>query len=140
MKAPLFSEILDICQAIAAASAKNDENSRHASYQQLIKLCAANENTPRDHPLQWEALADFTNDSEQAIEIYQKWLACAETLGFADYIASIYLSMAQRYEEMSMADKALMAVSQALELVDKVENQELVTDIRAYHKGIGSFE
>ncbi len=70
MKAPLFNEILKISQDLADASAKDDEKSRTEHYQALIKLCANNEDSPKDHPLQWEALADFTNDSDQALDIY----------------------------------------------------------------------
>ncbi|WP_206484106.1 hypothetical protein [Thalassotalea sp. G2M2-11] len=134
MKAPLFSEILEICQAIAQASSDNDDNQRTKQYQALIKLCAANENSPKDHPLQWEALADFTNDSEQAIEIYQKGLVCAEKLNYADYIASIYLSMAQRYQEMELTDKAVQAATHSFDLIEQVENKELCSDISEYYQ------
>ncbi len=132
MKAPLFSDILRISQNIADASNKDNEVARAEQYQSLIKLCAANENSPKDHPLQWEALADFTNDSEQAIDIYDKGLACAEKLQLVDYRASIYLAMAQRYEEMEELDKASEFAHHANALVEDVENEELITDIKQY--------
>lgn len=132
MKAPLFSDILRISQNIADASNKDNEVARAEQYQSLIKLCAANENSPKDHPLQWEALADFTNDSEQAIDIYDKGLACAEKLQLVDYRASIYLAMAQRYEEMEELDKASEFAHHANALVEEVENEELITDIKQY--------
>lgn len=71
-ESPLFDEIISISQNIADASASNNDDARESSYKALIKLCANNENSPKDHPLQWEALADFTLDSEQSIDIYQK--------------------------------------------------------------------
>ncbi len=138
MKAPLFNDILTISQAIADSSGKGDESARAEHYQQLIKLCAANENSPKDHPLQWEALADFTNDSEQALDIYEKALHCAERLALVDFTASIYLSMAQRYEEMELVDKAREIADKSLALVEQVENKELCADIVDYAKNLAS--
>ncbi len=134
MKAPLFEDILSICQAIADASSKSDEQAREAQYQLLIKLCAANENSPKDHPLQWEALADFTNDAEQALDIYQKGLACAEKLDFIDYKASIYLAIAQRNDEMDNAEVALEYAEKANALVNELTNDELKNDVTEYLK------
>lgn len=136
MKAPLFEDILTICQAIADASSKSDEQAREAQYQLLIKLCAANENSPKDHPLQWEALADFTNDAEQALDIYQKGLACAEKLDFVDYKASIYLAIAQRNEEIENTDLAREYAEKANELVEELTNDELKTDVKEYLKTV----
>ncbi len=136
MKAPLFEDILKICQAIAEASEKSNETARDASYKELIKLCAANENTPKDHPLQWEALADFTNDSDQAIDIYQKGIDCAERLKLTDFIASIYLAMSQRHDEMEEMDKAVEYVNKSHALIADISNEELKTDIEAFLKDL----
>jgi len=136
MKAPLFTDILKISQAIADASAHSNEVAREENYKLLIKLCAANENSPKDHPLQWEALADFTNDSEQALEIYQKGLHCAEKLKLVDYTASIYLAMAQRFDEMEQSDKAIASANKANDLSSDIANEELKTDISEFIKSI----
>ena len=92
MKAPLFDEILAISQDIANASTAENDALRLEHCQKLQKLCATNQNSPNDHPLQWEALADFTEDGDQAIDIYQVGLAIAEKLNLASYKASIYLA------------------------------------------------
>ena len=70
MKAPLYDEILDICQHIANASANNDDEGRNDACKKLQKLCATNQDSPKDHPLQWEALADFTEEGDLAMDIY----------------------------------------------------------------------
>jgi len=134
MKAPLFEDILKISQSIADASANNDEELRTHHYQQLIKLCATNENSPKDHPLQWEALGDFTNDSEQAVDIYEKGLICAQNLKLIDYTGSIYLTMAQRYEEMEEIEKASEFASKAQSLIAEISSDELKNDIELYLK------
>jgi len=132
MKAPLFNEILKISQDLADASAKDDENLRTQHYQALIKLCANNDNSPKDHPLQWEALADFTNDSEQALDIYQKGIASAEKLKLPNFIASIYLAMAERHREMAEHDQALTFANKANDLSESITNDELKSDISEF--------
>lgn len=129
MKAPLFDDILNVSQAIADASAKDDDTAREIHYQTLIKLCATNEDTPRDHPLQWEALADFTLDADQAIDIYQKGLDCANKLDLNNAKASIYLSMAQRYKEIDDDSNALDSINQANALIEVITIEELKSEI-----------
>mgnify|MGYP000540978513 CR=1 FL=1 len=129
MKAPLFNEILKISQDLADASAKDDEKSRTEHYQALIKLCANNEDSPKDHPLQWEALADFTNDSDQALDIYQKGLVSAEKLKLPNFIASIYLAMAERHHEMAEQDQALAFANKANDLSESITSDDLKNDI-----------
>lgn len=129
MKAPLFDEILNISQAIADASGNNDDEAREKHYQALIKLCAANENTPRDHPLQWEALADFTIDTEQALDIYQKGLDCAQLHKLDNSTASLHLAIALRYQEMEDKEKALASINLAKALLDSITIDELKQEI-----------
>ena len=132
MKAPLFDDIISLSQNIADASASENDDSRELNYKALIKLCAHNENTPKDHPLQWEALADFTLDSEQSIDIYQKGLDCAQRLALTNATASIYLSMAMRYQEMEEVDNAKDYSQKAVELVDQLTNDDLKADIAEF--------
>jgi len=132
MKAPLFDDILRICQSIADASSKEDEAAREKSYQELIKLCSSNDNSPRNHPLQWEALADFTNDAEQAIDIYTCGLTIAEKLELPDFIGSIHMSMGQRYQEMEDTAAAKASADKAAQMVETVTNEELKAEIVAF--------
>lgn len=132
MKAPLFDDIISFSQNIADASASNNDDARELNYKALIKLCANNENTPKDHPLQWEALADFTLDSEQSIDIYQKGLDCAQRLALVNSSASIYLSMAMRYQEMEEIDKSKEYAQKSLELIEQLTNDDLKADIEEF--------
>ena len=132
MKAPLFDDIITISQHIADASATNNDAMREDSYKLLIKLCANNDNSPKDHPLQWEALADFTLDSEQSIDIYQKGLDCAKRLQLTNSIASIYLSMAMRYQEMEESEKAQEYGELSSALLTDITNDDLKDDIKEF--------
>ncbi len=129
MKAPLFDEILAISQDIANASTAENDALRLEHCQKLQKLCATHQNSPKDHPLQWEALADFTEDGDQAIDIYQVGLAIAEKLNLASYKASIYLAMSQRYQEFEEAEKALEQAQNAHALIDSIDNEEFKNEI-----------
>ena len=130
MKAPLYNEILDICQNIANASEKDDEDARNSASGDLQKLCANNQNSPKDHPLQWEALADFTDDGDQAMDIYQIALAIAEKLKLATFITSVYLAMAQRQQEFEESSKALEYATMANTAAQTISSEELKQEVQ----------
>ena len=132
MKAPLYNEILNICQNIANASEKDDDDARGSACSDLQKLCATNQNSPKDHPLQWEALADFTDDGDQAMDIYQIALAVAEQLKLDNFIASIYLAMAQRQQEFEESSKALEYATMANTAAKNISSEELKQEIQEF--------
>ena len=129
MKAPLYDDILICCQDIAQASADDNDETRLSALQALQKLCQTNQSTPRDHPLQWEALADFTTDGDQAIDIYQIALNCAEKLALTDSKASVYLAMSLRYNEFDETEKAAEYASEAKALLPLISNEELKKEV-----------
>lgn len=129
MKAPLYNDILEICQKIANASTTEKHDERVLACQELQKLCATNQNTPKDHPLQWEALADFTDDGELAIDIYEVALATAHKLSLDNFKASIYLAMSQRYNEFEDHAKALEFANHAKEAAVNITDVELKDEI-----------
>lgn len=132
MKAPLYNEILEICQNIANASEKDDDDARNNACGDLQKLCATNQNSPKDHPLQWEALADFTDDGDQAMDIYQIALSIAEKLKLDTFIASVYLAMAQRQQEFEENTKALEYANMANTAAKNISSEELKLEIQEF--------
>ena len=129
MKAPLYNDILSICQEISNASNNNNDELRLASCKKLQILCATSQGTPKDHPLQWEALADFTEDGEQAMDIYEVALATAEKLTLPTFTASAYLAMAQRQVEFEEKDKALVFANKANDAAQNIESEVLKSEI-----------
>lgn len=132
MKAPLYDEILTICQQIANASSNNDDDARTDACKNLQKLCATSQNTPKDHPLQWEALADFTEDGDLAMDIYEVGLATAEKCKLPNFTASIYLSMAQRQHEFEEMDKAADFAKKAEIASKDIDNEEIKQEIKDF--------
>jgi hypothetical protein len=129
MKAPLYNDILIICQEIADASSTDNDELRLAGCKKLQVLCATNQGSPKDHPLQWEALADFTEDGEQAMDIYEVALATAEKLALPTFTASAYLSMAQRQVEFEEKEQALIFANKANEAAQIIDSEELKAEI-----------
>lgn len=129
MKAPLYDDILTICQEISNASNTDNDELRLASCKKLQVLCATNQNSPKDHPLQWEALADFTEDGDQAMDIYDVALATAEKLALPIFTASAYLSMALRQVEFEEKEQALIFATKANDAAQNIDSEELKTEI-----------
>ncbi len=129
MKAPLYDDILAICQDIANASNNDNDELRLASCKKLQVLCATNQGSPKDHPLQWEALADFTEDGDQAMDIYEIALATADKLSLPTFTASAYLSMALRQVEFEEKEQALIFATKANEAAQSIDSEELKADI-----------
>jgi len=129
MKAPLYNDILTICQEISNASNAQNDELRLTSCKKLQVLCATNQGTPKDHPLQWEALADFTEDGDQAMDIYEVALATADKLSLPVFTASAYLSMALRQVEFEEKEQALVFANKANDAAQTIESDELKTEI-----------
>ena len=132
MKAPLYNDILAICQEIADASATDNEVLRLAGCKKLQILCATNQNSPKDHPLQWEALGDFTEDGDLAMDIYEVAIITAEKLQLPVFIASTYLAMAQRHAEFDENEQALALATKANDAAQAIDNEELKTEIAEF--------
>ena len=123
-------------ELLKAADGGNDELFQQL-YEELKGLCTENESVERmDHPVQWETLADFTEDSDQAKSYYLKALECAQNIKANDYLSSIYYALAQIECECKnnegAAEFALLANKHAAKIPDK----ELKQEIRALLKSL----
>lgn len=132
MKAPLYNEILNICSKIADASAQDNHESRQQACQELQKLCAKNQGTPMDHPLQWEALGDFTEDGDLAMDIYEIALTTADKLSLPTFTASIFLAMAQRQQEFEEIEQAIDYAKLAENACAKTDSKDLNQEIKLF--------
>jgi hypothetical protein len=114
------------------ASASENYQAGSVAYEALKELCQNEEGTDLDHPLQWEALGDFSENHVDAQQAYQKGLICAERLDLIEYVASIKLAMAESFFEQSNLSEAKRFAEQAeLEAV-KINKQELVVAISEF--------
>ena len=134
MNKALFNQVHALAEALMQAAEQEDIAQFHSNYDKLESLCIDNENSKKDHPMQWEALADFTEEFEDAIEIYEKALAMATDNREFDYQASILFSMARVYVEIKKTESAQSAAERALEAAKKAQDTELAAEINDWLK------
>lgn len=129
MNTKIYKQVLSLADRLMAAAEANNQKRFDGHYLELRQLCEENENTDRDHPVQWETLADFTDDLELAITIYEKALAKAEAINAKDYRSSIGYSMATLKVELGNKTGAIEDLEQAKISCNKIIDKELKADI-----------
>lgn len=132
MIAPLYDVVHGIALDIANASATGDDQAGSEAYDVLKELCQCKEGSDLDHPLQWEALGDFSENHEEALQAYQKGLICSSKLGLSEYSASIKFSMAESYFEKKHTNKAQQLASEASIEAAGINDNELKVAISEF--------
>jgi len=130
----LYKKVHSLAEQLLKAAQKEDVSTFDNLYKELNTLCLENESNEKNHPVQWETLADFTEDSDEALVLYKKALAFAEETSAHDYIASINYAMAVMLKECGDNAQALLAVQQANTQLDKIGDsglQQEITDLLA---------
>lgn len=137
MNTKLYKQVYALAGEMVEAAESENDALFDDLYQQLKSLCEDNEaDEVKNHPVQWETLADFTGDCAEALLIYQKALSYAQAIDAYDYMASIHYAMGLLlFEETDLPDqhrleKALAAVQAADEFTDKINDQELQSEIK----------
>ena len=96
---------------------------------ELKAICIDNENTAKDHPEQWETLADFTEELEEAVTAYEKALEKAIAINSKDHMSSIAYSMAKLQIELGQTDAAILSLQNAKISANKIQDKELKKEI-----------
>ncbi|QLE97614.1 tetratricopeptide repeat protein [Neptunomonas phycophila] len=125
----LYKSVHTLAEQLVEAADKADRETFDALYTELKAICIENENTEKDHPVQWETLADFTEEVDDAIAIYEKALGKAEVINEKDYMASIAYSIATLQLELGENKKAVKYLEEAKINANKSEDLELKADI-----------
>lgn len=108
----IYKAVYELAEKLMKAAAKDDRATFEALYAELEAICTEHENTGKDHPEQWETLADFTEELEDALPIYQKALDKAVAKQSNDHIASIGFSMAALQVELGDNQAAIERLQQ----------------------------
>jgi len=125
----IYKAVYELAEKLMRAAAKDDRATFEALYAELQAICAEHENTEKDHPEQWETLADFTEEREDALPIYQKALDKAVAKQSNDHIASIGFSMAALQVELGDNQAAIERLQQAQASAHTIEDNELKAEI-----------
>ena len=125
----IYKSIYVLAENLLEADSKKDQKTFDMLYAQLKNLCIENEKSDKDHPEQWETLADFTEDLEEALVIYQKALDKATAINSKDHLSSIAFSMAELQLELGQTDAAIQNLQNAKISANKIEDREFKVEI-----------
>ncbi|MBZ5488361.1 tetratricopeptide repeat protein [Halomonas aquamarina] len=125
----IYKSVYELAEKLMKAAAKDDRAAFESLYAELETICRENENTAKDHPEQWETLADFTEELDEALIIYAKALAKAEAADSKDHLSSIAFSMATLQVELGQTDEAIQNLKHAQVSASRIEDQELKAEI-----------
>lgn len=129
MNTKIYKQVHSLAKDILRASEYEDQASFNKGYSQLKQVCETHEGTPKDHPVQWETLADFTEDYELAITIYEKALVKAEAINSIDFCSSIGYSLATMKLELDDKEGAIASLEKAKITSGDIEDKNLKAEI-----------
>ncbi len=125
----IYKAIYSLAEDLLEADRIGDQEAFDALYAELKAVCTDNEGTDKDHPEQWETLADFTEDLDAALVIYEKALSKATAINSKDHMSSIAFSMAVLQIELGQKDAAINSLQNAKVTANKIEDKEFKVEI-----------
>ena len=128
----IYKAVYSLAEQLMEAARKDDQAEFDLFYGQLKAICTENESTDKDHPEQWETLADFTEDLEEALKGYEKALAKAEKINSKDHLSSIGLSMAKLQADLGQNEAAIKSLESAQVSANKIEDKQLKAEIDTF--------
>ena len=129
MNTKVYKAVHDLAEELMSAANKNDRKRFELLFSKLKAICEENENTSKDHPVQWETLADFTEELEDAITTYEKALAKSIAINDKDHMSSVAFSMAALQLELGQKEEAIKNLQSAKVSANKIEDKELKAEI-----------
>lgn len=125
----IYKAVYTLAERLMEAVSRKDEKRFASYYKELEEICITHENTEKDHPLQWETLADFTDDLEKALDLYAKALERAVARDSKDHLSSIRYAMAILQIELKQKQLAIDNLKEAKISAEKIEDNELQVEI-----------
>lgn len=129
MNTKIYKAVHGLAEKLLAAANKKNQEKFDALYAELKAICEDNEDTHKDHPVQWETLADFTSDYEEALAIYSKALVKAVAIDSKDFMSSIPFAMATLQAELGLVDSAIENLKNAQASAERIEDEDLKVEI-----------
>jgi len=125
----IHKSVYELAEKLMKAADKDDRDAFSSLYTELKAICTDNENTDKDHPEQWETLADFEEEIEDALVGYEKALKKAVAMDSKDHMSSIAFSMATLQVESGQTDAAIKNLENAKISADRIEDKDLKKEI-----------
>ena len=80
MNTKLYKKVHSLATEMLLAADEEDDQRFVDYYQELKTLCEEYQDKAENHPVQWETLADFTEDVTEAMGLYDKALTFAQSI------------------------------------------------------------
>ena len=125
----IYKAIYTLAEELLEADRRGNQEKFDSLYAELNAICTDNEGTDKDHPEQWETLADFTEDLDAALVIYDKALTKATAINSKDHMSSIAFSMAVLQLETGEKEAAIQSLQNAKVTANKIEDREFKVEI-----------
>jgi hypothetical protein len=125
----IYKSVYSLSEKLMAAARKDNAEVFESLYAELKTICLDNEHTAKDHPEQWETLADFTEDLEEAVTGYKKALEKATAINSKDHMSSIAFSMASLQLELGDVVAATQNLQDAKISANKIADKDLKKEI-----------
>ena len=125
----IYKSVYSLSEKLMAAARKDNAEVFESLYAELKTICLDNEHTDKDHPEQWETLADFTEDLEEAVTGYKKALEKATAINSKDHMSSIAFSMASLQLELDDIVAATQNLQDAKISANKIADKDLKKEI-----------
>jgi hypothetical protein len=129
MNTKIYKSVHTLAEQLMKAASKEDREAFDSLYAELKAICVDNEDTDKDHPVQWETLADFTEELEDALAGYAKAMEKSVAINSKDYMSSIAFSMATLQIELGRTDAAVQNLQDAKISANKIEDKDLKIEI-----------
>jgi hypothetical protein len=129
MNTKIYKRVLSLTDNLLGAVQQRNQARFDGYYLELKQLCEEHEDTDKDHPVQWETLADFTDDLALAVTIYEHALVKAETINSKDFRSSIGFSAAALKVELGDKEGAIEHLEKAKISCNKIIDKELKAEI-----------
>jgi len=125
----IHKSVYELAEKLMKAADKDDREAFNSLYAELKAVCTDNENTDKDHPEQWETLADFEEEIEDALVGYEKALGKAIAMDSKDHMSSIAFSMARLQIESGQTDAAIKNLKNAKISAERIDDKEFKVEI-----------
>ncbi|MFT5032704.1 MAG: tetratricopeptide (TPR) repeat protein [Bermanella sp.] len=129
MNTKIYKSVHSLAEKLMEAANRENKEEFDLLYAELKAICINNENTDKDHPVQWETLADFTEELEDAVAGYAKALEKSITINSKDHMSSVAFSMATLQIELGQTEAAIKNLQNAKISANKIEDGELQAEI-----------
>jgi len=129
MNTKIYKKVLSLTDSLMTAAQEKNQTKFDGYYLELKQLCEFYETSDKDHPVQWETLADFTDDLALAITIYEQALVKAEAINSKDFRSSIGFSIAALKVELGDKAGAIEHLEKAKISCNKIVDKELKAEI-----------